>query len=126
MTLTSVALLLVSAAFLIASKHHSTSSFAAVSACSTDSMCRCIFTQRLWTVKRTTPGAVTSTKPSACTAVRGSDGRDGRDGSPGPRGPPGRDGRDGLVGPQGLRGSQARIRRCPGHKEIQESQAHLV
>ena len=52
----------------------------------------------------TTPGALTTTQPSACAAVRGSDGRDGRDGSPGPQGPPGRDGRDGLVGPQGLRG----------------------
>ena len=52
----------------------------------------------------TTPGALTSTKPSAYAAVRGSDGRDGRDGTPGPQGPPGRDGRDGLVGPQGFKG----------------------
>ena len=62
----------------------------------------------------TTPGALTSTKPSACAAVRGWDGRDGRDGTPGPRGPPGRDGRDGLVGPQGLRGESGQNMGVPG------------
>ena len=122
MTFTSVALLLVSAAFLIASKHNSVqdrvilalqllapSLHAQLTPCAGASPLN--GSDKL---NGTTPGALTSTKPSACAAVRGWDGRDGRDGTPGPQGPPGRDGRDGLVGPQGLRGEPGQNVGVPG------------